>query len=256
MQFHDIEQNTDEWLDLRIGKITGSSCSKVMASPNEYTVLLIEKDSYAIANTRTKKLLKKRYSGPLEANNALTEMKKNDIRKCFGKPAQQLAISIAIEQLTGKRSNASNYSNEHMQRGHEQEPIARARYEEEYFTDVLNGGFFDCGNSGCSPDGRVTNEGLIEIKSVIAPVHYANIKRGGIDPAYKWQINFNLLKTGREWIDSISYCADFPEDKRLYVHRLNRADCEDNFKQIIERENQFFTLVEEIKTNITEQHST
>ena len=27
----DIQQNTDEWLDLRIGKVTGSSIGKVMA---------------------------------------------------------------------------------------------------------------------------------------------------------------------------------------------------------------------------------
>jgi len=31
MIFHDIEQNTDEWLDLRTGKLTGSGCSKIMA---------------------------------------------------------------------------------------------------------------------------------------------------------------------------------------------------------------------------------
>lgn len=251
MQFHDIDQNTDEWLDMRIAKLTGSGCSKIMASRNDYVVLLIEKDNYAIANTKTKKLLKKRYKGNFEAHNALIEMQKKDISMSFGEPAKQLATAIAIEQLTGKRSGADNYSNEHMERGHEQEPIARALYENKYFVDVSNGGFFDCGNTGCSPDGLVLADGLIEIKSVIAHVHYANIKRGGIDPAYKWQINFNLLKTEKNWIDSISYCADFPEDKRLYVHRLTREDCAENFKMIEEREKQFFELVEDIKYNIT-----
>ena len=32
MKFHDVEQNTDEWLNLRIAKITGSSISKIMAN--------------------------------------------------------------------------------------------------------------------------------------------------------------------------------------------------------------------------------
>jgi len=250
MRFLDIDQNTDEWLNLRIAKLTGSSCSKVMASPNEYQRFLIDAGVYQIGNTRTKKLLKKKYKNVIDADNALIEMKKKDISKAFGLPAKQLAVQIAVEQLTGKRSNSDNYSNPHMERGHEQEPVARALYEDMYFVDVTNGGFFDCGNSGCSPDGLVGNDGIIEIKSVISSVHYANIKRGGIDPAYKWQIYFNLLKTERQWIDFVSYCADFPIDKRLYVHRICKADSESEFSQIIDREAQFFKLVDEIKETI------
>lgn len=204
MIFHDINQNTDEWLDLRIGKITGSSCSKMMANYG----------------------------------------------KAFGEPAKKAAVTIAIEQLTGKRSANESYSNSQMQRGHDQEPIARMCYENEYFTDIDNGGFFDCGNFGCSPDGLVGEDGLIEVKSVLSNIHYATIKRGGIDPAYKWQIYFNLLKTGREWIDFVSYCADFPEATRLYVHRINRSECDEQFEMIEERSKQFFKLVNEIKETI------
>lgn len=201
MIFHDVEQNSDQWLDLRIGKLTGSGCGKIMANYG----------------------------------------------KAFGDPAKKLAVTVAIEQLTGKRSYNDSYSNDHMARGHEQEPLARALYEEQYFVDVSNGGFFEFGNCGCSPDGLVNNDGLIEIKSVIDHVHYSNIRRGGIDPSYKWQIYFNLLKTGREWIDFVSYCADFPEATRLYVHRVNREDCSEQFAMIEEREKQFFELVEEAK---------
>lgn len=202
--FHDVEQNTDEWLDMRIGKLTGSGCSKIMANYG----------------------------------------------KAFGEPAKKAAVQVAVEQLTGKRSISSCYSNEHMERGHEQEPIARALYEDKYFIDVTNGGFFDCGNTGCSPDGLVFDDGVIEIKSVITHVHYANIKRGGIDPAYKWQMYFNLLKTEREWIDFVSYCADFPQSSRLYIYRLHKSDCADEFSMIQKREAEFFNLVEEIKGNI------
>jgi hypothetical protein len=204
MIFHDVDQNSDEWLDLRIKKITGSSCSKMMANYG----------------------------------------------KAFGEPAKKAAITIAIEQMTGKRSANDSYSNSQMQRGHDQEPIARMLYENEYFVDVTNGGFFDCGDFGCSPDGLVYDDGLIEIKSVISSVHYANIKRGGIDPAYQWQIYFNLLKTEREWIDFVSYCADFPEESRLYVHRVNKSECTEKFDMIEQRSEQFFKLVDEIKETI------
>jgi len=205
MQFHDVEQNTEEWLDLKIAKLSGSKISCVMANYG----------------------------------------------KAFGDPAKRLAVSIAREQVTGKRSLAEQYSNAHMERGHEQEPIARMLYEEETFTDVLNGGFFDCGREGCSPDGRVGEVGLIEIKSVIDHVHYANIKRGGVDPAYKWQTIFNVDRSQREWIDFVSYCADFPEQTRLYIHRIYREECEKEIAMINERVGEFFEMVNQMKRVIT-----
>ncbi len=203
MQFHDINQNTDEWLDMRMAKLTGSACSKMMANYG----------------------------------------------KAFGDPAKKAAVQIALEQITGKRQE-SGYSNDHMQRGREQEPIARALYELIYFVDVDNGGFFDCGDSGCSPDGLVCDDGVIEIKSVIATTHYATIKRGGFDPAYKWQLYFNLLKTGRDWIDFVSFCAEFPAGKQLYVFRINKSESDEQFQMIIDREKQFFELVNEVKERI------
>lgn len=199
--FHDIEQNTDEWLDLRMGKVTGSSIGKIMANYG----------------------------------------------KAFGEPAKKLAVTIAREQVTGKRSVAEQYSNAHMDRGHEQEPVARAHYENMYFVDIDNGGFFDNCFTGCSPDGLVQTDGVIEIKSVIDSTHYANINRGTYDPSYKWQLIFNLKETGRTWIDFVSYCADFPENTRLYVYRLLAYYYMDEFEMIDLRLAEFFRLVESVK---------
>lgn len=199
--FYDIEQNTDEWLNMRMGKVTGSSIGKIMANYG----------------------------------------------KAFGEPAKKLAVTIAREQVTGKRSMAEQYSNVNMERGHEQEPIARANYEDLYFIDVDNGGFFDNGVTGCSPDGLVRSDGVIEIKSVIDSTHYANISRESYDPSYKWQLIFNLKETGRTWIDFVSYCADFPEQTRLYTYRLWWSDCIDEFKMIDLRLSEFLSLVESIK---------
>jgi len=249
MKFLDVDQNTDEWINLRIGKLTGSSCSKIMASPNEYKILLIEKGVYVVANLNSKKILKQKYTTEIEAHNSLVERNKKSMANRFADPAKKLAIQIAIERITGK-GIPSSYSNDHMQRGHEQEPVARAMYEDTYFTDVTNGGFFDCGDTGCSPDGLVGDIGLIEIKSVIATTHYATITRGSFDPAYKWQLYFNLLKTQREWIDFISYCSEFPYGNRLFVSRINKDDCEKEFNMIIEREKEFFSHVNTVYGNI------
>lgn len=59
--------------------------------------------------------------------------------KAFGDPAKRYALQIALEISTGRKAEAS-FSNEHMERGHEQEPVARMLYEEETFSDVSNGG--------------------------------------------------------------------------------------------------------------------
>lgn len=202
--WHDIGQGTDEWLDLRAGKVTGSAIAKVMANYG----------------------------------------------KAFGEPAKDLAATIAVEQLTGKRVQSNSYTNSHMDRGHEEEPIARAAYEAMFFVDVAMGGFYDNGDTGSSPDGLVLDNGLIEIKSAIASVHYSRIKKGGFDSSYKWQFLFNLRESGREWIDFVSYCSDFPEEKRLYVHRINRADFAEEFGMIEARIAEFFALVSEIKKTI------
>ena len=247
--FHDIEQNTDSWLDLRSGKVTGSAISKIMAAPRDLIIVLVSKGSYAIADMKTKKLFAKRYTNKVDADNALINLKKSDLSKSFGEPAKQLAIDIALAQVTGKAQD-NNYSNEHMERGHEQEPIARQRYEEGYFCDVLNGGFFDNGFTGCSPDGLVGEDGVIEIKSVIPSVQYKTVKRGTFDPAYRWQLIFNLRETGRSWIDYISFCMDFPENKKLFVQRINKSELIKEFEQIDLRLIEFKSLVDEIKQDI------
>lgn len=172
--------------------------------------------------------------------------------KAFGDPAHKLAVKLAIEQITG-RPQESGFSNAHMERGHEQEPIARALYEDETFCDVLNGGYYIEGDDiGVSPDGLVGLVGLIEIKSVIASEQYKTVKRSKYDPKYKWQLAFNLKVSQRVWIDYVSFCADFPEGKRLFVHRQTRNDFHAEFSMINDRLAEFRRLVEEKKATISQ----
>ena len=169
--------------------------------------------------------------------------------KAFGEPAKKYAVNIAIEQITGIPLS-SGYSNEHMERGHEQEPLARMLYEEDLFCEVSNGGFFESDFVGCSPDGLVYDEGVIEIKSVIPSVHYANVKRQNVDPAYRWQCIGNLKFTGRQWLDFVSYCADFPSERKLFTFRLNQQDLSEEFGMIDARIEQFKKLVSDTKKTI------
>lgn len=201
--FHDVEQNTDEWMALRCGKLTSSNLKTVMANYG----------------------------------------------KAFSDTAKKLAVSIATQQITGKQDQ-SGFSNSHTERGHEQEPIARRLYEECFFCDVQDGGFFSSDFLGCSPDGLVCDDGLIEIKSVLGYAHFQNVKRGAVDPAYKWQNVGNVKFTGRKWIDFISYSADYPDDKQLFVCRRYAKDMKEEFEQIDIRVKAFKSLVDDCKAKI------
>lgn len=197
MIFHDVQQNTEDWEALRIGKATGSNFGCFMANYG----------------------------------------------KAFGDPAKEYALRIALERINGVKAEFG-FSNSDTERGHEQEPIARMLYEEEHFTNISNGGFFDCGLYGDSPDGLIGDSGVIEIKSVIAKTHYANLVRGSFDPAYRWQLTGHLDCTGRDWVDFTSFCSDFPREKQLIVYRSTVDDLKEELIMLNNRRDEFLELVE------------
>lgn len=205
MIWHDVQQNTDEWLALRCGKVTASNFATFMANDG----------------------------------------------KAFGDPAKRYAIQVALERINGERSESQFSGNAHTERGHEQEPIARLLYEEQNFVDVSNGGFFDHNEYGDSPDGLVGDDGVIEIKSVTAPVHYTTITRGSFDPAYTWQLIGHLDCTGRDWVDFVSFCSEFPDHNNLFVCRLNRIDYQDHIERLRTRRAEFLEMVNEIEQRIS-----
>src|SRR5690606_4367027 len=174
--------------------------------------------------------------------------------KAFGDPAMRYALQVALERATGRKAEHS-FRTDDMERGHEQEPIARMLYEEQTFSDVTNGGFFDWGDWGDSPDGLIDDDGVLEIKCVIAPVHHANIRRGKFDPTYKWQIVGHLDGTGREWVDFASFCSDYPEHKQLVVFRTYRGEVQEELTQLAERRQQFLELVRAETDQLTQKEA-
>ena len=164
----------------------------------------------------------------------------------FGAPARKYAARIALGQLTGE-VQTGGYSNTHMERGHEQEPMAVLEYEARYFTKVTNGGFYKVGDQGGSPDGLVGKPGMIEVKSAISDIHYDRIRRQSFDPSHKWQCLGNLKISDRDWLDFISYCIDYPEGKRIFVYRFHAKDYADEFEMIDLRIEKFRALIIEAK---------
>ena len=65
--------------------------------------------------------------------------------------------------------------------------------------------------AGCSPDGLVGEDGLLEIKAPMAGTHLLWLVRGICPAAHMPQVQGQLWVTGRAWCDFMSYYPGLPE---------------------------------------------
>jgi hypothetical protein len=101
-----------------------------------------------------------------------------------------------------------------MLRGNVLEAEAVAWYEFNREIEVQRVGFcFEDGERyGCSPDALIGEDGIGEFKCPTWPIHVKYML--GIDsPAieYRPQLQFQLLVTGRQWVDIVSYHPEAPK---------------------------------------------
>jgi hypothetical protein len=127
---------------------------------------------------------------------------------------------LVAEKLTGERTEV--YQNEHMIRGVELEPEARANYELITGNDAEEVGFclHDDIAAGCSPDALVLDKGGLEIKCPAPATHVEWVKAGVLPSKHLQQIMGCLWITGRQWWDFMSY---HPTMKPLIV-RVERDE--------------------------------
>lgn len=133
-----------------------------------------------------------------------------------GKGLKTYIYSILAKKYSCAESEG--YSNEHIMRGHELEDYARSVYEMETGNEVEQVGFVTLGDYiGCSPDGLVGDDGGVEIKSLSDEKYMQYLLGDEIEKKYYWQIQMNLLVTGRQWWDLVVYNPNFK--KTLYIKR-------------------------------------
>jgi hypothetical protein len=270
LQFHNVEQGEDseEWNELRLGKVTASNFGKIMAFDgcpiNAYVVKNIgtrEHIDKSIDNYENKRKLGSIqqktvdyiltnvcdyfYLDDISIHDKIYNYAKSlNIKTEFGETAKKYALQLALERITGKKSEFG-FKSDDMQRGNNQEPIARMLYEEQTFSTVDNGGFFCDEEWGDSPDGLIGNDGIIEIKSVIPTTHYDTLLRKSFDPTYKWQLVGHLEATGRQWVDFVSYCSDFSESKQLLIYRSYKEDFASEIERLQARRLDFLELIKQ-----------
>lgn len=176
---HYMEQRTDEWFDIKRGKVSASHMADVQAGGKGVT-------------------------------------RRNYLMK------------IVCEKLTGK-TDQNGYSNGHMERGIELEDDARKCYEFETGNDVEQVGFIDhpfIDDFGCSPDGLVGEEGMVEIKCQIPAVHIECMTSRETSGKYQKQMQAQMSCANRQWVDFVSYCPDMPPEMQLVIIRYHRDEGE------------------------------
>lgn len=121
---------------------------------------------------------------------------------------RDLLLKLAGEILTGQPA-PEGYRNSDMDRGHEQEPQARALYALRRGTPTRVG-FLRNGRKGASPDSLVGSDGGLEIKCAIPSVQIDRLLKDRVPPEHVVQVQGTLWVSEREWWDFMSYCPGLP----------------------------------------------
>lgn len=201
----EIIQGSDEWKALRLGKVTASRVSDVIAKT---------KTGYSASR------------------------------------ANYMAQLIA-ERLTDTVAEA--YTNAAMQHGTETEPEARAAYEFYQGVTVEQVAFVPhpkIDQAGCSPDGLVGADGLVEIKCPNTATHLETLLGQAVPSKYETQMQFQMACTGRKYCDFVSYDPRMPENMRLFIKRVNRDD-----KTIAAIEGEIASFLLEMAVKLSELNS-
>lgn len=175
----DLVQGTDEWKQMRLGKVTASRIAD------------------ATARTKTG----------------------------YGASRANLMAKLIAERLTG--APGSDYVSPEMQWGTEHEPEARRAYEFWRDVEVKEVGFVPHPTiemAGCSPDGLVAEDGLVEIKAPNTSTHIDTLTGQAVPGRYIGQMQFQMACTGRAWCDFVSFDPRLPPNMQLFVTRVHRDD--------------------------------
>lgn len=211
--FTELEQGSDEWLAARAGIVTASVVGQLVTSRQPSA---IETDCPECGALTADPCIGKRSPAPLKTLHPARAAVARGMARVIGADtnsdtARGLAFTLTAERITGHVEQM--HENSDMLRGTLDEPFARDKYSYHH-APVTQVGFMvrdDFGfRLGFSPDGLVSDDGLIEIKSRKQKKHLATILADAVPPENMAQCQSGLLVSGREWIDYVSFCSGMP----------------------------------------------
>lgn len=135
-------------------------------------------------------------------------------------------VELVCEHLTQKPCD--DIKAKPLEWGNENEPQARATYTLRSGNVVEQAGFATWNENpffGCSVDGLIGKEGLIEIKCPYRSVnHLKTFIRGTAPSEYIPQIQSQLLFTGRMWTHFVSFDPRMPKEQRITAIEVRRDE--------------------------------
>jgi len=179
-----------------------------------------------------------------------TASKANDMRSKTGVKRKNYAIRLLTERRT--QMPVDTFVSPAMEWGTENESIARMAYQlKNKDSGMAEVGFLlhpTIENFGASPDGFVDKDGLIEIKCPNSTTHIEWLLAGKVPTTHKNQMIAQLVCTGRQWCDFVSFDPRVGEDIELFVVRFEPTAKE---REELERDvTEFLAEVDEMEDQL------
>jgi putative phage-type endonuclease len=157
-------------------------------------------------------------AGKVTASNIAKVMSQGRSKNSESVTRTNYLWQIVAERMTGKPQE-SRFETEEMKWGKEQELFARAAYEMANDVLVRSVGLvihprFE--NGAASPDGLIGDLGCQEIKCPNSDTHLGWIYDGIVPEKHKYQMDWQMACTEKDFCEFISFDPRVPEEVRLF----------------------------------------
>jgi putative phage-type endonuclease len=180
-----IEQRTEEWFQQRLGKVTASRISDVIAKTK--TGVSTSRQNYLV------QLVSERLTGKKGDSFVNQAMLDGIERESAARELYERTRGVSVTEV-----------------GFFDHP-----------TIAMSGASPD-GAVNSEEEGKYA--GLIEIKCPIETTHTNTLMSKSVPSKYIPQMQWQLACTGAKWVDFVSYNPNFPEELQLFVARVDRDD--------------------------------
>jgi len=178
-----IEQLTEEWFQQRLGKVTASRISDVIAKTK--TGMSTSRQNYLI------QLVSERLTGKKGESFVNQAMLDGIERESAARALYMLNRDVSVTEV-----------------GFFDHPV------------IINSGASPDGAVNAEEDGKYA--GLIEIKCPIETTHTNTLMSKSVPSKYIPQMQWQLACTNASWVDFVSYNPNFPPELQLFIARVDR----------------------------------
>ena len=180
-----IEQRTEEWFQQRLGKVTASRISDVIAKTK--TGVSTSRQNYLV------QLVSERLTGKKGDSFVNQAMLDGIERESAARELYMQTKGVSVTEV-----------------GFFDHPV------------IKNSGASPDGAVNAEEEGKYA--GLIEIKCPIETTHTNTLMSKSVPTKYIPQMQWQMACTNARWVDFISFNPNFPDELQVFIKRLDRDD--------------------------------